>query len=124
MNGWLFAAGLLAAATAVVHVVAGGRSVVRPLLGSSLPAEPRRTLHAVWHLVTADLSLSSVVLLALAWASEPSTPLVLFIAAQYAAYAVVFLVVALTADWPRPLLRLPQWMLLLPVGVLAFLGTV
>ncbi|MCP9975569.1 hypothetical protein [Streptomyces somaliensis] len=63
-------------------------------------------------------------LLALAWASEPSTPLVLFIAAQYAAYAVVFLVVALTADWPRPLLRLPQWMLLLPVGVLAFLGTV
>ncbi|MCQ0022991.1 hypothetical protein M4914_08550 [Streptomyces somaliensis DSM 40738] len=124
MNGWLFAAGLLAAATAVVHVVAGGRSVVRPLLGGSLPAEPRRTLHAVWHLVTADLSLSSVVLLALAWASEPSTPLVLFIAAQYAAYAVVFLVVALTADWPRPLLRLPQWMLLLPVGVLAFLGTV
>jgi hypothetical protein len=124
VNGWLLAAGGIAAATTGIHVVAGGRSVVRPLLTGPLPAEPKRTLHVVWHLVTADLLLSSVVLLALAWTAAPSTPLVLFIAAQYVAYAVVFLLVTLAADWPRPLLQLPQWMLFLPVGVLAFIGTV
>lgn len=31
MNGWLLAAGSTAAATTVIHVVAGGRSIVRPL---------------------------------------------------------------------------------------------
>ncbi|MGC5038692.1 MULTISPECIES: hypothetical protein [unclassified Streptomyces] len=122
MNGWLLTAGVVAAATTLVHLTAGGRSVVRPLLGSAMAAEPRRTLHVVWHMVTADLLLSSVVLLVSAFAAAPSTPLVRFMAAQYLAYAAVFLVVALAADWPRPLLRLPQWMLLLPVGVLALVG--
>ncbi|WP_165984299.1 hypothetical protein [Streptomyces sp. YIM 98790] len=123
MNGWLLTAGGIAAATTVIHVLAGGKSVVRPLLGSEVAAEPRRTLHVVWHMVTADLVLSSVALLALAFAAAPSTALALFIAAQYLAYAVVFLVVTLAADWPRPLLQLPQWILLLPVGVLALVGT-
>ncbi|WP_031079765.1 hypothetical protein [Streptomyces sp. NRRL S-118] len=123
MNGWLLAAGGIAAATTVIHVAAGGRSIVRPLLTGPLPAEPKRTLHAVWHLVTADLVFSSVVLLALAFAAAPSTALVLFIAAQYVAYAVVFLIITLAADRPRPLLQLPQWMLLLPVGALALIGT-
>ncbi|MFF9868101.1 hypothetical protein ACF1G0_22235 [Streptomyces sp. NPDC013953] len=123
MNGWLLAAGSIAAATTVIHVAAGGRSIVRPLLTGPLPAEPKHTLHGVWHLVTADLLLSSVVLLALAFAAAPSAALVLFIAAQYVAYAVVFLIITLAADRPRPLLQLPQWMLLLPVGVLALIGT-
>jgi hypothetical protein len=123
VNGWLLTAGIIAAVTTVIHVIAGGRSIVRPLLGSEVAAEPRRTLHVVWHMVTADLSISAVALLALAFAAAPSTALALFIGAQYLAYAVVFVVVALAADWPRPLLRLPQWMLLLPVGVLALLGS-
>jgi hypothetical protein len=74
-------------------------------------------------MVTADLLLTSIALLTLAFATAPSRALVLFIAAQYLAYAAVFLIVTLTADWPRPLLQLPQWMLLLPVGVLALIST-
>lgn len=123
MNGWLLTAGGIAAATTLIHATAGGRSVVRPLLGSAVSAEPKRTLHVVWHMVTADLLLSSLALLALAFTATPSTALVLFLAAQYLAYAVVFLVITLAADWPRPLLQLPQWMLLLPVAVLTLLGT-
>ena len=123
MNGWLLTAGGIAAATTLIHATAGGRSIVRPLLGSAVAAEPKRTLHVVWHMVTADLLLSSLALLALAFTAAPSTALVLFIAAQYLAYAVVFLIITLAADWPRPLLQLPQWMLLLPVAVLALIGT-
>ncbi|MFE6199256.1 hypothetical protein [Streptomyces sp. NPDC057838] len=123
MNGWLLTAGGIAAVTTLVHATAGGRSVVRPLLGSTVAAEPKRTLHVVWHMVTADLLLSSIALLVLAFAAAPSTWLVVFIAAQHLAYATIFLVITLSADWPRPLLQLPQWMLLLPVAVLALLGT-
>jgi hypothetical protein len=123
VNGWLLTAGGIAAATTLIHATAGGRTIVRPLLRSEMAAEPKRTLHVVWHMVTADLLLTSIALLALAFATAPSRALVLFIAAQYLAYAAVFLIVTLTADWPRPLLQLPQWMLLLPVGVLALIST-
>jgi hypothetical protein len=123
VNGWLLTAGGIAAATTLIHATAGGRSVVRPLLGSAVATEPKRTLHVVWHMVTADLLLSSIALLVLAFTAAPSTALVLFLAVQYLAYAVVFLVITLAADWPRPLLQLPQWMLLLPVAVLTLLGT-
>lgn len=122
MNGWLFAAGTLAAATALIHVIAGGRDVVRPLLAGRLAAEPKRTLHVVWHFVTADLLLSAAALIVVSLSAEPHNPLVLFIAAHYFAYTAAFLVGTLAAHWPRPLLRLPQWMLLLPVGILATIG--
>ncbi|MFB8246023.1 hypothetical protein ACFC5X_13365 [Streptomyces sp. NPDC055952] len=123
MNGWLLTAGGIAIVTTGIHATAGGRSVVRPLLGSTVAAEPKRTLHVVWHMVTADLLLSSLVLLGCSFMAAPSTALVLFIAVQYVVYAGLFLIVTLAADWPRPLLRLPQWMLLLPVAVLAFVGS-
>ncbi|MFJ7295705.1 hypothetical protein [Streptomyces collinus] len=122
MNGWLFAAGTVAAATALIHIIAGGRDVVRPLLAGPLPAEPTRTLHVVWHFVSADLLLSAAALIVVSLRAEPHAPLVLFIAAQYFAYTAAFLVGTLTAPWTRPLLRLPQWMLLLPIGTLATIG--
>jgi glyoxylase-like metal-dependent hydrolase (beta-lactamase superfamily II) len=37
-------------------------------------------------------------------------------------YSGVFLFVSLAASWSKPLLRLPQWMLLLPVALLAAAG--
>ncbi|MFD8940349.1 TetR/AcrR family transcriptional regulator C-terminal ligand-binding domain-containing protein [Streptomyces sp. NPDC059578] len=43
---------------------------------------------------------------------------------DFLAYAIVFLVVTLSVGWPRPLLRLPQWMLFLPVCALTVAGTV
>ncbi|MEV4920479.1 hypothetical protein AB0K47_27185 [Streptomyces tirandamycinicus] len=122
MNGWLLTAGAAAAGTTLIHALAGGRDVVRPLLGSRMAAPPLRTLHAVWHFATADLLFSAVALVVMGLRAEPDIPLTLFIAAHYFAYTAVFLVVALAADWPRPLLRLPQWMLLLPVGILAVIG--
>ncbi|MFF7717699.1 hypothetical protein [Streptomyces sp. NPDC007988] len=122
MNGWLLAAGALATVTALIHLVAGGRDVVRPLLSSTLDDEPLRTLHAVWHFATADLFFSGVALATLATRPAPYAPLVLFIAAHFLAYAAVFVVITLRADWSRPLLRLPQWMLLLPVAALAGAG--
>ncbi|MFF9012043.1 hypothetical protein ACF09C_03605 [Streptomyces sp. NPDC014870] len=124
MNGWLLAAGVTAFGVAAVHVVAGGRDVVRPLLSCGLADEPRRVLHAVWHMVSVDLVLSAAALVLLALTEDTSAtgPMAWFVAAHFLAYAVVFLVVTLAVGWTRPLLRLPQWMLLLPVAVLTVAG--
>ncbi|MFG3474597.1 hypothetical protein ACGF3K_04905 [Streptomyces sp. NPDC047980] len=124
MNGWLLAAGITAFGVAAVHFVGGHRDVVRPLLSCGLTDEPKRVLHAVWHMVSVDLVFSAAALVYLAVADDTSaTGLVAwFVAAHFVAYAVAFLVVTLSVGWPRPLLRLPQWILLLPVAVLTVAG--
>ncbi|MFB7355924.1 hypothetical protein [Streptomyces gardneri] len=124
MNGWLLAAGITALGVAVVHIVGGRRDVVRPLLACGLADEPKRVLHAVWHMVSIDLVLSGIALLYLSLTDgTPGTGLVAwFVAAHFIAYAAAFLVVTLSVGWPRPLLRLPQWILLLPVAALAAAG--
>ncbi|MFH9727869.1 hypothetical protein ACH4M4_33630 [Streptomyces sp. NPDC017254] len=126
MNGWLLAAGITALGVAAVHVVGGHRDVVRPLLSCGLADEPKRVLHAVWHMVSADLVLSGLALLCLSVADGTSGAglVAWFVAAHFVAYAAAFLVVTLCVGWHRPLLRLPQWILLLPVAVLAAAGAV
>lgn len=123
MNLLLLAAGIVAAVTAGVHILAGHFDPVRPLLGSDLAATPLRTMHAVWHLVSVDLTLTAVTLCYLALASPVGTDLVaLLVAARFLGYAGVFLAITMSVDWSRPLLRLPQWMLLLPVAALSAAG--
>lgn len=124
MNGWLLAAGITAVGVAAVHIVGGRRDVVHLLLSSGLADEPKRVLHAVWHMVSIDLMLSGLALLYLSLTDgTPGTGLVAwFVAAHFIAYAAAFLVVTLSVGWPRPLIRLPQWILLLPVAVLAAAG--
>lgn len=125
MNAWFLSAGITATGVATIHAIAGSRDVVRPLLAGNLPDEPRRVLHAVWHMVTADLILAAATLIWLALSNRPGRDTIAWLlAAHFVAYSGVFLVVSLAAGWSRPLLRLPQWMLLLPVAVLVGFGTV
>ncbi|AVZ73592.1 hypothetical protein SLUN_16845 [Streptomyces lunaelactis] len=124
MNGWLLAAGITAFGVAAVHIVAGHRDVVRPLLSCGLADEPKRVMHAVWHMVTVDLVLSAAGLVYLAQADGTAGAdlVAWFVAAHFFAYAAAFLAVSLSVDWPKPLLRLPQWILLLPVALLTAVG--
>lgn len=124
MNGWLLAAGITAFGVAAAHIVGGHRDVVRPLLACGLADEPKRVLHAVWHMVSVDLVLSAVALvyLSLTDGTQETGLVAWFVAAHFIAYAAVFLVVTLSVGWPNPLLRLPQWILLLPVAVLTMAG--
>ncbi|MEV0027962.1 hypothetical protein [Nocardia sp. NPDC050793] len=125
MNGWLLTAGIAAAAVAGVHVVAGHIDPVRPLLTSALPEIPKRTMHAVWHWVSADLVLTALTLIAVAITEPAGTEMVaLLTAVHFAAYTVVFVIIAAALPGPRRLLRLPQWILLAPIAVLALVGAV
>ncbi|MEC5181572.1 hypothetical protein [Arthrobacter sp. CG_A4] len=123
MNAWLISAGSLTAVVAAIHLILGHIDPVQPLLRSALADIPKRTLHAVWHLVSVDLVLGALVLLYLGIAHPTGSGLVAAVlAAHFGAYAAVFLALALQLDRPRRVLALPQWLLLLPIAVLSAIG--
>ena len=121
MNRWLLGAGALALFTAAVHLVAGGHSVAAPLLASTLDEVPRITMYGVWHLVSLVLALSGVALLLSArpQALPPARWMVAFIGVLWLGFGVVMLCVAALEAGEGWWLKLPQWLLLMPVGALA-----
>jgi hypothetical protein len=61
MRVWLFAAAAVSALTLIIHVVAGGRQIARPLLADqALSADVKYTLYLCWHLVTIVLSMMAL----------------------------------------------------------------
>ncbi|MEV0060474.1 hypothetical protein [Nocardia sp. NPDC050718] len=123
MNGYLLTAGLLATVVSAIHLVGGHVDPVRPLLTSSLADVTKRTLHSVWHMVSVDLLATAATLLALAWWQPAGTELVAALtAARFAGYALVFFVIALRMPGRAALLRLPQWIVLAPIAILAGFG--
>ena len=125
MSVALLAGGLVATATAAVHLLAGRRDTVGPLLSSHLADEPTRTLHGCWHIVTVLLVGSAVTLLCLA--AAPGAPgaqaLGRSIAVLHLASGVLFVAEAFAAGGPRRLLQLPQWAFLLSIGGLSWAGS-
>jgi len=124
VNWIIISTGISAFVTAGAYVVAGGKEVARPLLEATMDETVKLTLYASWHLVSVSLSLSSLALLADGFGFFDSPPIVAFISALWLLYGIVFLVVNYRIASPPGLLRLPQWILLLPVGLLGLLGAI
>ncbi|NVD97667.1 hypothetical protein [Massilia sp. BJB1822] len=116
----LFAGGL-ATFTAIVHIFMGTPEVYQPLLSSSLPQPISLLLLACWHLVSVVLVASGAALL---WGALPNNRshasiLALFVSVTWLVFGLVFIAIAVTFQGLSGLAVLPQWTLLLPVGVLA-----
>jgi len=125
MNRTLALASLIAMVTAGIHVFMGGASVVEPLLASALEARPKLILYAVWHMASVALVLSALALFvaSLPRQADAMRSLVRFIALLWCAFGLVFLAIVATAPGADWLFKLPQWALLLPVGLLGFGGS-
>lgn len=124
MNKTLLFASLLATATTAIHALAGGNEVAAPLLASQLSEAPRLTLYAVWHMATVALGLSALAFFvgAIPRYSAGSRSMVQFASVLWLAFGAVFVLVAATQPGSGLFLKLPQWILLVPVGLLGWLG--
>ena len=123
MNIWIFSSGLLALFTTLVHVFAGQIDPVRPFLESKLDDIPKATLLACWHLVSVTLFVSSLMLLYVGWYGIDSLYfLIQLLGFLYILYASVFVAVGLYFFGAKVFVKLPQWILLLPIGLLANYG--
>jgi len=125
-NRVLVAAAAAAAFTTALHIFGGGVSVARPIANSSLADEPRLLALSVWHMVSIALGLSA---LALAFGaspkqSEPSRQMVLFISVLWIGFGLAVMGVGLTQASGDMFWKLPQPILLIPVGVLGIWGSI
>ena len=118
MNWWGLASGLLAALCTAGHAFAGHRMFLRPIQSHLTDAVQSRGFSAMWHLITLHFALSSLVLLACAVHGRSGLA-VWLIAAQFAGYAVIYLVQSLRLGSVR---RLFQWALFAGVSLLAAIG--
>lgn len=124
MNRLLIFAALLAILTAVVHIFAGGADTVVPLLTSALTVEAKLTLYAVWHMASSVLVLSAVALFvgSLPRHRYAARYLVLFVSIMWFVFGIIFLSIAASQPETAWFIKLPQWILLLPVGILGLWG--
>ncbi len=123
MNIWILSAGLLGVFTSLEHLFAGQIDPIRPFLKSDLDDVPKATLLACWHLVSVTLLVTALMLTYVGWyglnAYYFPTQL---LGILYILFSMVFVVVGWYFFGSRVFVRLPQWILLLPIGLLAGYG--
>ena len=113
MNVYWISAGLINLIASIMHIVIGYYDPLEPLKTSSMNPESISTLFAVWYMVTLVMFGSSFVLLYAGWKPNrlKSFDLVYFMSILYILFALIFF-----------FFSLPQWVLLLPIGLLALYG--
>lgn len=119
-NLWLFAAGVSAALSALIHVFAGGPEIARPLLRSNDIADvPKYVNYYCWHLVTLTITAMAAGLI---WASFDTTQTGL--AWMWTTMAILFTLWSLVLiKWKgQKLFHMPQWTLFGVISVLAVIG--
>jgi len=122
VNRILLWAAVLAAFTAALHTIMGTAEITGPLLRSHLPPQLSLLLYACWHLVSGTLIASSAALFMAAREPERHRSMAQFVAWLWLCFGLVFIGVAVGGSGVAMLLELPQWSLLLPVGVFGLWG--
>ena len=120
----LLTAGILAIFTALVHVGLGTPSVQPLLLGPALPLPVGLLLLVCWYMAGVALAVSGIAILWSARQAERARtrPLLTVVASMWLLFGLVFVVVGLSFQGVRGLLLLPQWVLLVPVGMMTARG--
>lgn len=124
MNKILATTSVLAAFTAVLHTFGGTPEIEKPLLQAPLAPEISLLVYACWHLVTVALTLSAIGFFI---SAKPkyvvqSHYMALFISLMWIGFGLVFVVVDIAYSGLPMLLKLPQWILLIPIGLLGLWG--
>ena len=113
---WIIA-GIINLFTALLHVIAGQIDLVKPLLESDLSFQLKTEWLGVWHMVTAILFVSSYYLLKNGLKNtEKSSDAIQLIAIVYIFFSLAFVISSLYNN-----VFAPQWILLLPIGVLSLI---
>ena len=123
MNLLILASGALCLFTFFVHFLLGQVNPVRPFLASNLEEVAKATLLACWHFVSVYLLCSSLILLYAGYSNQPDLIIaVRLISVSYILFAAVFITVGWYFFSFRAFKELPQWTLLLPIGLLGLFG--
>ena len=125
MNWLLFVSGLFAAFATVGHFTIGSKRFLKPMLQASFDEVAKKVMHCVFHYISANFILSTIVLLGLGVGINVKVDtalLVRFISIHYAVYTVTQVIIALTSQLRNGIFKLFQWMFFIIIAVFAWLG--
>lgn len=120
MDWLLIVAGVLALLTTIIHIFVGGNGAAKPLLASSLADGAKYALYACWHFVSGFFVLSTLVLFLEGFGSLEEPGVIVGVSSLWVLFGLVFLFISLWVNNIEGVFKLPQWVLLLPVGILGF----
>jgi len=124
VNTWIFVSGIIGLFTSLVHIFAGQVDPVRPFINSNLPDVQKATLLACWHMVSVILVVSGGALAFIGWFNLSSFQhIVVGISVTFVIFSLVFIAVGWYFFKFDSFIKLPQWTLLLPIGILGLVGT-
>lgn len=111
--------GLLNLFTAFIHVIGGQITLINPILKSELTNQIQTEMLGVWHAITVILFASSIAFLGYGFANTKNTrtELIAFLSYLYIAFSIAFIFSSIHGR-----ILAPQWILLLPIGLLGLLG--
>jgi hypothetical protein len=118
MNWWLLAGGLMASVCAAGHAIAGAKMFYRPIKSAVSNELHAGVLTGMWHLITIHFTLSALALFVLGTLGRQDAA-VWLIAAQFAGYAAIYLVISLRLGG---VLKLFQWLPFTATAILAAAG--
>ena len=124
MDTLTFIAGLLAAFVVVGHFIMGIRSYLAPMLNAEFDQIPKATMQSVFHYISVFLVLSAAALILSAlhvFPTEETELGVKFLGANYLLFGVVQIFYSFKNKVKNPLVKMFQWTLFLPIGVLCLL---
>lgn len=124
-NRWLASASILAIFTAFLHLIGGTLEVHMPLLNSNILENEKILLYVCWHLVSITLLWSAYEFSKNSiheMDQKISCYVLLRISYLWIFFGVGFIVISSLCAGPKMILLLPQWILLIPVGLCGIVG--
>jgi hypothetical protein len=125
MNGPLLASATLILIGAAVHTVGGEMMDIKHLKRSDVPANLKLELRMSWYLAAIDMAVSGTYLLYLAFNDtlQGARLLIGFTALRVTLYGLMALLLLLVTQRDQ-IFKVPQWILLIGIGLLAWWGIV
>lgn len=106
------------------HLAAGMKMYLKPMLESNTEEAAKNVMHAVFHYMTIAMLLSAIYLVSFAHNLFPiSLDIVRFIGTFYLACGLTQMVMAILTNGMKGLMKMFQWTMFLPIGILAILVT-
>ena len=116
-NYFILSAGILNLFTALLHTIGGQIELVLPLQKSDLTNQAKAEWFGVWHLVTIFLFATSFLLIKNYINGSKVETL------KHVGFLFILLSIPFCISSVVHKLLVPQWILLLPIGVLIYFGT-
>ena len=124
MDTLTFIAGLLAAFVVFGHFIMGIRSYLKPMLNADFDQIPKATMQSVFHYISVFLVLAAVGLILSGlevFTAEETALGVSFIGINYLLFGIVQIFYSVKNKVKNPLIKMFQWTMFLPIGILCLL---